>query len=79
MVHLAGYGGYIQFIYEECDHLWQGFVLICIEHCNRESNQVVHDLARNSFLSRCSCNWADEPPSFTIAALANDVTIIANE
>lgn len=63
-------------IYDECFILWQDFVSICIDHCNREANCAAHELAREAMKSKLSCNWVDEPPSFILGALANDVTII---
>ena len=33
-----------------------------IEHCDREANQVAHELARQGFISNKSfCIWADSP------------------
>jgi len=62
-------------IYDECGFLWQDFVDIHLDHCNREANFVAHELARVAMQSKLSCNWVDEPPSFILAALVNDVTI----
>jgi ribonuclease HI len=45
-------------------------------HCRRETNMVAHEIARNSLSTRTSCNWVDEPPSFILSALLNDVTIL---
>ena len=33
-------------VYDECAQLWQDFVSISIEHCNREANKVAHEVAR---------------------------------
>jgi len=33
-------------VYDECVQLWQDFVSISIEHCNREANKVAHEVAR---------------------------------
>jgi ribonuclease HI len=63
-------------IYDECSLLWRDFSSISIEHCNREINMVAHALAKNAVSSKSSCNWADEPPSFLIAILANDVSLM---
>ena len=32
--------------YDECSQLWQDYVSISIEHCNREANKVAHEVAR---------------------------------
>jgi ribonuclease HI len=45
-------------------------------HCRRETNMVAHEIARNSLSTRTSCNWVDEPPTFILSALLNDVTIL---
>jgi ribonuclease HI len=45
-------------------------------HCRRDTNTVAHDLARDSFISRSCCNWIDDPPSFILLALLNDVTVL---
>ena len=68
-------------VYDECLSIWMTFSSISIEHCNRDAdaNQVAHELAKNSYVNRTSCTWADEPPSFLIATLANDVIIFHNQ
>lgn len=45
-------------------------------HCGRDNNKVAHSLARECFNSKLSCNWVDEPPSFLLQPLLNDVTIL---
>jgi hypothetical protein len=32
-----------------------------IEHCDREANQVAHELARQAFISKDFCTWVDHP------------------
>ena len=66
-------------VYDDCFKLWQEFSLISVGHCNRDANQVAHELARNSFLNRSSCIWADEPPNFIFATLAKDVILIHDQ
>jgi hypothetical protein len=63
-------------IYDECIILGSGFCDVSIEHCNREANQVAHELAKVSFRSGSSCTWVDEPPRFILSKLASDVTVI---
>ena len=48
-------------IYDECNQLLKGFVAILITHCNRESNSVAHELARQAMLEKSSCVWIDDP------------------
>jgi ribonuclease HI len=43
-------------------------------HCGRDTNKVAHELARSCFMSSTGCNWVDEPPSFLLEKLLNDVT-----
>jgi ribonuclease HI len=45
-------------------------------HCRRDTNTVAHDLARDSFISRSSCIWVDDPPSFILPTLLFDVTVL---
>jgi ribonuclease HI len=49
---------------------------VTFSHIARDANQVVHTLARESFIHNLSCTWVDEPPSFLLDKLLNDVTII---
>ena len=65
-------------IFYECQVL-SDFVPCAIEYCNRETNEVAHLLARTSLAEKASCTWADEPPSFIVAALADDVSLVFNE
>ena len=50
-------------IYEECNQLRKDFVVISITHCNRDSNSVAHELARQALLEKSSCVWLDDPRS----------------
>jgi ribonuclease HI len=45
-------------------------------HCVRDLNKVAHSLARDCYNSRVTCNWVDEPPSFILDSLLNDVMIL---
>ena len=62
-------------IYDECYIIWSGFQEVSMEHLNREANQVAHELARRAMITKKNCIWDDDPPSFIIHTLANDVTI----
>ena len=62
-------------IYDECNIVWSGFQKISIEHVSRDANQVAHALARQAMISNENCMWDDEPPSFILPFLANDVTL----
>jgi ribonuclease HI len=45
-------------------------------HTGRDTNAAAHELARNCFDTNSSCIWVDEPPSFMLQVLLNDVTVI---
>jgi ribonuclease HI len=45
-------------------------------HCPREANKTAHELARVCFTDKNSCNWDDEPPSFLLGPLINNVTVL---
>lgn len=64
-------------IFDDCCVLWNGFDNVPLEYCNREANRVAHELARSAFSSRNSCIWDDEPPSFILDCIVNDVTILS--
>ena len=49
---------------------------ITVQHCNPEANQAAHNLARYAFDSNLSYVWDGDPPSFIMADVINDVTIV---
>ena len=63
-------------IYDELNIVWGGFQEILIEHLSREANQVAHELARQALLTKVFCMWDNDPPSFIVSLLANDVTLL---
>ncbi|KAK3121628.1 hypothetical protein QOZ80_8BG0657540 [Eleusine coracana subsp. coracana] len=66
-------------IYEECYSEWRDLADVSIEHCHREANEVAHLLANVALNSRSTRIWLDGPPSFIVAGMATDVTILLNE
>ena len=40
-----------------------------------EANQVAHELARQAMLTKENCIWDDDPPSFILQLVSDDVTI----
>ena len=66
-------------ILEVCYDLWRDLPLAIIKHCDREANQVAHELARQALEEKFSCIWVDSQPTFITALLANDVTILSDE
>jgi ribonuclease HI len=63
-------------VYDECKIVWGGFQEVAIEHTSREANQVAHELARQAMFLKENCIWDDDPLSFIVPLLANDVTIL---
>lgn len=63
-------------LYDECNIIWSGFQDISIEHCSREVNQVAQNLAKRAMQLKQTCTYVDEPPSFILDLLTNDVTIL---
>jgi hypothetical protein len=55
------------------------FPMATIEHCDREANQVAHELAQWAFVSKAICIWVDSPLSFIFPILSNDVTMLSDE
>ena len=66
-------------IYDECCLLWEDFAAISISRCNRESNSVAHELARQAMVEESSFIWMDDPPASIRQLLVNDVTIFSNQ
>ena len=63
-------------IFADCVDLIVSIGKVIFTHCPREANGVAHELARQCFVSKISCNWIDEPPSFILDKFLNDVTIV---
>jgi ribonuclease HI len=61
-------------IFADCVDLAALIGKVVFKHCPREANEVAHEIASNSFSTRNSYNWVDEPPDFIICKLLNDVT-----
>jgi ribonuclease HI len=63
-------------IYAEIISVAGGIGTVEYSHCRREINKVAHDTARFCIESRTDCNWVDEPPSFLLQPLLDDVTLL---
>ena len=59
-----------------CGYLPTMIGKVKFKHCPRSANGVAHELARKCYVSNFSCNWVDEPPSFILDKLIDDVTIV---
>ena len=66
-------------IYDECVKYWKEFTAISISHCNRDCNSVAHELAMRALLGKSSHIRIDDPPSFILQVLVNDVTVFWNQ
>jgi hypothetical protein len=44
-------------------------------HCSRDVNMVAHEIARSWLISKISCNWVDELPSFILDRIVNDLIV----
>jgi hypothetical protein len=53
-------------IYANCTKLATTIGNVEFRYCPREAKDVSHDLARNSFCDKNSCNWVDEPPNLSL-------------
>ena len=65
-------------IFDDCYFMSLDFNQVIYEHCNRESNQVAHELARLAKFSPPGC-WMDTAPSAVIPFLLSDAIILINE
>ena len=66
-------------IFVECFQLWQNFEAISLEKCDRETNKVVHELAKVALSAKEICIWVNEPPDFILESLVNDVILFDNQ
>jgi hypothetical protein len=48
---------------------------VSIEHWG----PYAHEIARRCFISKQSCIWVNEPPSFLLEFLMNDATVLMNQ
>ena len=58
----------------ECRTLAQDFGSVVVQSCNRESNQVAHELAKFG-RDNPPTLWCDVPPDILLPLLVNDVTM----
>lgn len=63
-------------IFADCVDMATLIGKVSFVHCPRNANRVAHEIARFGFSSKSTCNWVDEPPSFLLPSLLNDVTVI---
>jgi ribonuclease HI len=61
-------------IYADILNQARSIEVVFFSHCGRDTNTVAHELARNCLSSNLVYNWIEEPPSFFLQTLLNDVT-----
>jgi hypothetical protein len=62
-------------IYADCIDKVTTIGDVSFKFCPREANQVAHELAKYSYSNKISCTWDNDPPSFLLDRLLNDVII----
>ena len=62
-------------ILAECFQLAQSIGPTSLHHCNRETNLVAQNLARHAVSTNSSVFWIDNPPSFIVSDVINNVTL----
>jgi ribonuclease HI len=60
-------------IFADCVDLASLIDGINFRHCPREVNRAAHELARECFRSKISCTWDDDPPSFLLSRLIDEL------
>jgi hypothetical protein len=63
-------------IYADCIDISMLIGTVKFKSCPRKANQVALEIAKFSFLHNQTRNWVDEPPSFILDRLVNDVTVL---
>jgi ribonuclease HI len=63
-------------IFADCVDISSFIDDVSFKHCPREANEAAHEVSRVCFDSKNSCNWIDNPPSFLVEKLINDVTVL---
>jgi ribonuclease HI len=63
-------------VYADCLDIATSIGEVLFKSCPSEANQVAHEIARFSFSNNQTCNWVDEPPSFILDRLINDITVL---
>ncbi|XBJ02592.1 hypothetical protein VPH35_021931 [Triticum aestivum] len=65
-------------IFDDCYFMSLDFNHVVYDHCNREANQVAHEMVRLAKFSMPGF-WMDTAPSAVIPMLVNDATILVIE
>jgi hypothetical protein len=61
VIHYGGMPPRHSVVYADCIDIASSIGCICFKYCPRKTNQVVHEIAKFSFLNNHICNWVDEP------------------
>jgi hypothetical protein len=65
-------------IYADCVDLATSIGDVSFKFCPREANKTIHELVRQCFTSKISCNWENEPPNFLLNNFINNIIIVDN-
>jgi ribonuclease HI len=63
-------------ILADCLDLASSIGSVSFQFYPREANQVADDIARFFFQNKITCTWDDDPSSFILNSLVNDVTAL---
>lgn len=61
-------------ILADCFHFEHDITSTCFQHCPRKANALAHNLDRHAYGSQLMYWWDDEPPSFLLPHVLQDVT-----
>ena len=70
--------GAVAAIFDDCFNYACDFIITKFEHCDREANKVIHELASITRFSLAS-DWFEEPLNEIVMILINNVLVISNE
>ena len=63
-------------IFAECIDTATLIGKVIFRHCFQDANFVAHELAKFSFCKKCGGSWTNEPPSFLLSQLVNNVIVL---
>jgi ribonuclease HI len=63
-------------VYADCVDATTIIGSVIYQFCPREANKVADDIARFCFQNKITCTWDDDPPSFLLNSLVNDIIVL---
>jgi hypothetical protein len=61
-------------VFADCIYMRSQLGSVSFKYCPRDTNQMAHEIARDSFFNNSSRSWEVEAPRFIVTNLINDVT-----